>query len=251
MRDGARRLQLIALGALGAFIALILVGNSVYYTSGSLFGFGESPAVRVSLKGGDFPPGMTRCPVSGRPHGERSFPFGATDVWTAVYADSCNLPPSRRYAFSWVLEFSSETAAVAAYKAFVGSQDCTIAHGCLDGLGQNSNVNCGTPQDSSQSGTAGCLGTWQRNAFMLTFQGIMGSIDEAKKAVLNMDARAHQIPALVVSSQSPPSHITLHVLLGHSLSLVQRPGPITAEVGGSSPPRPSTLMSHDIVDSVS
>jgi len=195
MRDGARRLPMIALGALGALIALILVGNSVYYTSGSLFGFGESPAVRVSLKGSDLLPGMTRCPVSGRPHGERSFPFGATDVWTAVYADSCNLPPTRRYAFSWVLEFSSETAAVAAYKAFVGSPDCTIAHGCVDGLGQNSNVNCGTPQDSSQSGTAGCPGTWQRNAFMLTFQGIMGSVDEAKKALLNMDARAHQIPA--------------------------------------------------------
>jgi hypothetical protein len=195
MRDGARRLPLIAFGAFGALIALILAGGYIYDTSGSLFGFGESPAVRVSLKGSDLPPGMARCPVSGRPHGERSFPFGATDVWTTVYADNCNLPPSRRYAFSWVLEFPSETAAVGAYKAFVGSQDCTIAHGCLDGLGQNSNVNCGTPQDSIQSGTAGCLGTWQRNAFMVTFQGIMRSIDEAKKAVLNMDARAHQIPA--------------------------------------------------------
>ena len=34
----------------------------------------------------------------------------------------------------------------------------------------------------------------QRNAFVLTFAGSMG-IDEMKKAVMNMDARAHQIPA--------------------------------------------------------
>ena len=192
MRDKPRRRPLIALGALGALIALILAGNYVYQTNGSLFG--ASPAASVSLKGSDLPPGMTRCNVSGRPHGGYTPPYGATDVWTVVYADSCNLPPARRYAFSWVLQFESETAAVAAYKAFVGSQDCTIAHGCVGGLGQNSTLACGPPQGSSQSGTGGCLGTWQRDAFLFTFQGIMGS-DEGKKAVLSMDARAQQIPA--------------------------------------------------------
>lgn len=168
------------MGALGALVGLIIAGKYVYQTNGSLLGLGESPAVRVSLQSTDLPPGMTRCPVSGRPQGGYLPPYGATDVWTVVYADSCNVPPSSRYAFSWVLEFPSETAAAAGYKAFVGSQDCTIAHGCVGGLGQNSNVNCGP---------GGCLGTWQRNALMLTFDGIM-NIDEAKKAVLNMDARA-------------------------------------------------------------
>ena len=182
MREWPRRLPLIGLGALGALIALILAGTYVYQTSGSILGFGQSSAERVSLQGSDLPTGMTQCPVSGRPEGISGYtpPYGATDVWTTVYADACNLPPSRRYAFSWVLEYSSETAAVAGYKAFVGSQPCTIAHGCVGDLGQNSNVNCGT---------GGCLGTWQRNAFVLTFQGIMG-IDEAKKAVLSMDGRA-------------------------------------------------------------
>jgi hypothetical protein len=32
-------------------------------------------------------------------------------------------------------------------------------------------------------------------------------------------------------------------LLGHSLSLVQRSVPITAEAGGSSPPRPTIIKS--------
>jgi hypothetical protein len=173
-------LPLAGLGGLGALIALILAGNYVYQTNGSLLG--ESPAKSVSLKDGDLPPGMTRCTSAGRPQGKTGDtpPFGATDVWTVVYADACNLPPSRRYAVSWVLEFPSQTAAVAGYKALVGSQDCTIAHGCMGGLGQNSNVNCGT---------GGCLGTWQRSAFVLTFEGIMG-IEDAKKAVLGMDARA-------------------------------------------------------------
>jgi hypothetical protein len=192
MGNGPRRLPLIALGALGALIALILAGTYIYRTSGSLLGFGESPAERVSLKSSDLPPGMTQC-LSRRPQGAGQ-PYGATDVWTTVYADGCNLPPAPRYAFSWVLQFDSETAAVAAYKAFVGSQDCTIAHGCVGRLGPNANLNCGTPQGSSQPGTGGCLGTWQRNAFMLTFEAMMAS-DEAKKAVFNMDARAHQIPA--------------------------------------------------------
>jgi hypothetical protein len=199
MRDGPRRLPLIVLGALGALIALILAGTYVYHTSGSLLGFGESPTERVSLKVSDLPPGMAQCPVSGRPQGKggATEPYGATDVWTTVYADgpdACNLPPSGRHAFTWVLEFESEIAAVAGYKAFVGSQDCTIAHGCVDwGLGQNFNISCGTPQGPSQSGTGSCLGTWRRNAFVLTFVGSMG-IDEMKKAVLNMDARAQQIP---------------------------------------------------------
>jgi hypothetical protein len=198
MRDGPRRLPLIALGALGALIALILAGTSVYYTTGSLLG-GESPAERVSLKGSDLPRGMAQCPISEHPQGKGAAtePYGATRVWTTVYADganACNLPPSGRHAFTWVLEFKSETAAVAGYKAFVGSQDCTTAHGCVDwSLGQNSNISCGTPQGSSQSGTSSCLGTWQRNTFVLTFVGSMG-IEEAKKAILNMDARAHQIP---------------------------------------------------------
>jgi hypothetical protein len=163
---------------------------------GSFLGFGESPAVRVSVQSSDLPLGMTRCPVSGRPDGGYTPPYGANDVWTVIYADSCNVPAVRRYAFSWVLEFPSETAAAAAYKAFVGSQDCTIEPGCVEGLGQISNLNCGPPQGSGQSG---CLGTWQRNAFMLTFEGTM-SIDEAKKAVLQMDARALTIP-LVESRQ--------------------------------------------------
>lgn len=200
MRDGPRRLALIAVGSVGALIALILVGAYVYHASGSLPGFGESSAERVSLKGSDLPPGLTQCPVSGRPQdkGGATYPYGATDVWTTVYADgssACNLPPSGRHAFTWVLQFDTETAAVAGFKAFVGSSDCTIAHGCVDwGLGQNSTLACGTPQGSSQSGAGSCLGTWQRNAFVLTFAGSMG-IDEMKKAVMNMDARAHQIPA--------------------------------------------------------
>jgi len=200
MRDGPRRLALIAVGSVGALIALILVGAYVYHASGSLPGFGESSAERVSLKGSDLPPGLTQCPVSGRPQdkGGATYPYGATDVWTTVYADgssACNLPASGRHAFTWVLQFDTETAAVAGFKAFVGSSDCTIAHGCVDwGLGQNSTLACGTPQGSSQSGAGSCLGTWQRNAFVLTFAGSMG-IDEMKKAVMNMDARAHQIPA--------------------------------------------------------
>jgi hypothetical protein len=183
--------HLIALGALGALIALILVGTYVYRTNGSLFG--ESPAKRVSLQDSDLPTGMSLCTSAGWTQGKGAIPFGANDVWTAVYADACNLPPTHRYAFSWILEFGSETAAVVGYNAFVGSQHCTIAHGCVDwGLGQNFNLNCGTPQGSSQSGTGSCLGTWQRNAFVLTFQGIMG-IEEAKKAVLSMDARARTV----------------------------------------------------------
>ncbi len=199
-RRSAPRPHLIALGALGALIALILAGNYVYHASGSLVGFGESPAARVSLKSSDLPPGMTLCPTSEHPQGKggATESYGATDVWTTVYADgpnACNLPPAGRHAFTWVLEFESETAAVAGYEAFVGSQDCTVAHGCVDwGLGPNSNISCGTPQVSSQSGTGSCLGTWQRNAFVLTFVGSMG-MDEMKKAILNMDARAHQISA--------------------------------------------------------
>lgn len=188
-RPSNRRLHLIALGALGALIFLILVGNYVYKSSGSLFGFGESPAVRVSVMGSDLPSGMTRCPVSGRPQLDGAFPYGATDEWTVVYADHCDLPPSRRYVSSSVLEFESQSAAVAAYKSFVGSQDCTTAHGCVDGLGQNSNVSCGTSQASSQSATEMCLGTWQRSTFVLTFEGIMGT-GEAKRAVFRIDARA-------------------------------------------------------------
>jgi hypothetical protein len=191
-RLSARPLHLIALGALGATIVLILVGNNVYYSSGSLFGLGESPVVRVSLTSSDLPPGMTRCPVSGRPYLGGPFSFGAIDVWTVVYADRCDLAPSRRHVFSSVLEFQSEAAAVTAFKSLVGSDDCTIAHGCLDGLGQNSTVACGTSQGSSQSGTGSCLGSWQRNVFVLTFEGIM-STDGAKKAILSMDARAHML----------------------------------------------------------
>ena len=174
----------LPLAGLGAMIALILAGTYVYQTSGSLFGFGESNVERVALQGSDLPPSMKRCPVSGR--SGTTPPYGATDAWTAVYAEACNVPPAHRYAFSWVLEYPSEMAAVAGYKAFIGSQDCTIAHGCLGGLGPNSNVYCGT---------AGCLGTWQRSSFVLTFQGAMG-LDGAKKAVLNMDARASLSPAL-------------------------------------------------------
>jgi hypothetical protein len=178
-------------------IALVLVGSYLYRTNGFLLA--ESPAEKVSLKAGDLPPGMTRCTSAGRPQGKGgdTLQYGATDVWSAVYADDCSVPPSRRYAFSWVLEFDSETAAVAGYAAFIGSQDCTTAHGCVDwGLGQNANLNCG----SSQPGTVSCLGTWQRNAFVVTFQGIMGSVDEAKKAVVDMDVRAHQIPAHATTS---------------------------------------------------
>jgi hypothetical protein len=175
-------------------VALILVGTYVYHTSGSLPRFGESPAERVSLKSTDLPPGLTQCPVSGRPQdkGGAAYPYGATDVWTTVYADgpsACNLPPSGRHVFTWVLEFDSEAAAVAGYRAFVGPAECTSAHGCVDwGLGQNSTLACGAAQGSSS-----CLGTWQRNAFVLTFEGSMG-IDEMKKAVLDMDARAHEEP---------------------------------------------------------
>ena len=150
MRDGPRRLPLIALGALGAVIALDFGGTYVYRTTGSLFGFGgESPAERVALHDRDLPAGMARCAISEHPQGKGgSTQFdGATDAATAVYADDCNVAPSRRYAFSWVVEFDSKTAAVAAYTAFIGSQDCTIAHGCVDwGLGQNFNLNCGTSQ---------------------------------------------------------------------------------------------------------
>jgi hypothetical protein len=200
MQDGPRRLPLIALGALGALIALILAGSFVYYTSGSLPGSGESPAERVSLKASDLPPGLTQCRVSGRPQdkGGATYSYGATDVWTTVYADglsACNVPPSGRHAFTWVLAYESETAAVAGYKAFVGSSDCTFARGCVEwGLGQNSTLACGTLSASSQSGAGSCLGTWQKNGFVLTFDGSMG-IDEMKKAVRNMDARAHEIPA--------------------------------------------------------
>lgn len=194
MRDRPRRL-LSALGALGALIALILAGTYVYYTSGSVLG-GESLAERVSLNGSDLPPGMAQCPISEHPQGKggATEPYGATHAWTTVFADgpnACNLPPSGRHAFTWVLEFKSERDAVAGYKAFTRSDYCTIAHGCVDwGLGHNSKLHCGTPQGSSQPGTGACLGTWQTNAFVLTFVGSMG-IDEAKKAILNMDARAH------------------------------------------------------------
>lgn len=195
MRIGPRRLPLIALGALGASIALILAGSYVYRISGSLFGFGQSPAERVSLMASDLPPGMTQCTNSGRPEGKggAADAYGAANVWTTVYADSpqaCNLPPSGRHAFTWVLAYQSETAAVAGYEGFVGSSDCT--HGCVDwGLGPNSTLACGTPQGSRQSGTVSCLGTWQRNAFVLTFIGAIG-LDAVKHAVLNMDARAQQ-----------------------------------------------------------
>lgn len=191
-------MPLIALGALGALILLIVAGTYIYRTSGSLLGFGgESAAEMVALKASDLPAGMARCTISEHPQGkggDTQFD-GATDAVTVVYANDCNVPPSRRYAFSLVVEFDSETAAVAGYTAFIGSQDCTIAHGCVDwGLGQNFNLNCGTAQGSNPV-TASCLGTWQRNAFMVTFQGIMGSTEEARKAVTNMDARAHQISA--------------------------------------------------------
>ena len=191
-------MPLIALGALGALILLIVAGTYIYRTNGSLLGFGgESAAEMVALKASDLPAGMARCTISEHPQGkggDTQFD-GATDAVTVVYANDCNVPPSRRYAFSLVVEFDSETAAVAGYTAFIGSQDCTIAHGCVDwGLGQNFNLNCGTAQGSNPV-TASCLGTWQRNAFMVTFQGIMGSTEEARKAVTNMDARAHQISA--------------------------------------------------------
>jgi hypothetical protein len=185
------RSYLIALAVFGALIALVLAGNYFYRTNWSISG--ESLAESVSLKAGDLPPGMKQCSVSGSPQGKGgdALPYGARDVWTSVYADDCNVPPSRRYAFSWVLQFSSEAAAASAYATFMGSQDCTVAHGCVDwGLGQNANLNCG----SGQSGTVSCLGTWQRNAFMVTFQGIMGSLDDARKAAIDMDVRAQRIP---------------------------------------------------------
>jgi hypothetical protein len=185
------RSYLIALGLLGALIALVLAGNYFYRTNWSMSG--ESPAESVSLKAGDLPPGMKQCSVSGSPQGKGGDapPYGARNVWSSVYADDCNAPPSRRYAFSWVLQFESDAAATAGYSTFMGSQDCTVAHGCVDwGLGQNANLNCG----SSQPGTVSCLGTWQRNAFMVTFQGIMGSLDEARKAAVDMDVRAQRIP---------------------------------------------------------
>jgi hypothetical protein len=193
-----RRLPLIALGAFAALIGLVLAGTYVYRTGGSHLGFGESPAERVSLNSGDLPPGMTQCPISEHPQGKggATESYGASDAWTTVYADgpqACNSPPSVRHAFTWVLRYQSETAAVTGYRAFVGSTDCM--HACVDwGLGQNSTLACGAPQGSSQSGTVSCLGTWQRNTFVLTFEGSMG-LDAAKKAVLNMDARAQQIPA--------------------------------------------------------
>jgi len=190
------RSYLIALGAVGALIALVLAGTYIYRTNGSLVG--ESPAKRVSLKAGDLPPGMSQCTSAGLPEGKggNTLQYGATDVWSTVYADDCGVPPSRRYALSWVLAFDSETAAVAGYSAFMGSQECTTAHGCVDwGLGQNANLNCG-----SNPGTVSCLGTWQRNTFVVTFQGIMGSIDEAKKAVVDMDVRAQQIPTHATTS---------------------------------------------------
>jgi hypothetical protein len=194
MRDGRRRLPLIALGALAALIALILVGAHNYDTTGSLLG-GESPAERVSVQGSDLPAGMAQCPLHEHSQGKGgpAEPYGAIRAWSVVYADSpsaCNLPPAPRYAFTWVLEFDSEAAAVAGYQGLMHSQDCTVAHGCVDwGLGQNFNLSC----RSSQAGNGGCLGTWQRNAFLLTFLAYMG-IDDAKKAVLDMDARAQQIP---------------------------------------------------------
>src|ERR1700686_905362 len=82
VRDGPRRLPLIAVGSVGALIALGLVGAYVYHASGALHGFGESPAERVSLKVGDLPRGLTQCPVSGRPQdkGGATYPYGATDV---------------------------------------------------------------------------------------------------------------------------------------------------------------------------
>jgi hypothetical protein len=124
--------------------------------------------------------------------------YRAADVWTTVYADgpsACNLSPSGRHAFTWVLQFDSEAAAVAGYRAFVGAAECTSPHGCVEwGFGQNSTLACENAQGSSQSGAGSCLGTWQRNAFVLTFEGSMG-IDEMKRAVFDMDARAHRIPA--------------------------------------------------------
>jgi hypothetical protein len=195
MLSWPRRLPLIALGGVGALVALILAGSYAYRASGSLFGFGESRAERVSLKASDLPPGMAQCTNSGRPEGKggATDTYGAADEWTTVYADgpqACNSPPSGRHAFTWVLAYQSQTAAVAGYMAFVGSSDCT--HGCVDwGLGPNSTLACGAPVGSGQSGSVSCLGTWQRNAFVLTFEGSMG-LDAVKKAVLDMDARAVQ-----------------------------------------------------------
>jgi hypothetical protein len=113
-------------------ILLIVAGTYIYRTSGSPLGFGgESAAEMVALKASDLPAGMARCTISEHPQGkggDTQFD-GATDAVTVVYANDCNVPPSRRYAFSLVVEFDSETAAVAGYTAFIGSQDCTIAHG--------------------------------------------------------------------------------------------------------------------------
>ena len=208
-RRSTRLPHLIAIGVLGALFVLILVGMGVYRSSGSLLGFGELPAARVSLMGSDLPPGMTKCPGSGPIQGKGASTYGAIDFWTVSYADNCDSGATPPYVFSSVLEYASEGAAVAAYESLVGSQDCTIANGCVDGLGQNSNVTCGTSTaglspggdwgpgylhawdfpGSGQYGTGGCLGTWQRKTYVLTFDGTMG-IDEAKKAISRMDARA-------------------------------------------------------------
>src|SRR5579864_115522 len=195
MRVGPRRLPLIALGALGASIALILAGTYVYRAGASIFGFGQSPAERVSLKPSDLPSGMTQCTSSAGPAGKggTADAYGAADEWTTVYAETpqaCNLPPSGRHVFTWVLGYQSERAAVAGFNSLVGSSDCS--HGCVEwGLGPNFTLACGDPQGTNQSGTVSCLGTWQRNAFVLTFAGAMG-FDAVKHAVLNMDARAQQ-----------------------------------------------------------
>jgi len=42
-------------------------------------------------------------------------------------------------------------------------------------------------------------------------------------------------------SAASPHHMTPRLTLGLPLSKAQRSGPITAEVGGSSPPRPTTV----------
>jgi hypothetical protein len=76
---------------------------------------------------------------------------------------------------------------------------------------------------------------------VLTFEGSMG-IDEMKKAVINMDARAHQIPAPSRWSK-PAKPRNTYVCLAFTL-LAQRSWPITAEVGGSSPPWPTTTTNQ-------
>ena len=237
MRDWPRRLPLIGLGALGALIALILAGNYVYQTNGSLFG--ESPAASVSLKGSDLPPGMTRCNVSGRPHGGYTPPYGATDVWTVVYADSCNLPPARRYAFSWVLQFESERAAVAAYKAFVGSQVCTIAHGCVGGLGRTPPSLAGPPKAPVNLALVGVLGHG-RGTPSCSRSKASWAVTKGRKQFLAWTPGLNRFQRLVVTSQSPPSHITPTFCLAIHSGGVQGSVPVTAEAGGSSPPRPTT-----------